>query len=172
MEENLTRSVPQTQKITLRGKADTGRKLGFESNAVDAVTDQTGLHRKRVVESLARGSLSIRHKGQGWPVCGGTHLKSQHLGGGDGKIRSHPLSYTANSRSSGNPASGQRGSPKKNQLSPHQLRPRIKQHTVPPGQGPTMCWPGPYYVPDISQLLHFPLEASNNLGTDRKMECT
>lgn len=65
MEENLTRSVPQTQKITLRGKADTGRKLGFESNTVDAVTDQTGLHRKRVVESLARGSLSIRHKGKG-----------------------------------------------------------------------------------------------------------
>lgn len=47
MEEDLTRSVPQTQKITLREKVDTGRKLGFESNGVDAVTDQTGLHRKR-----------------------------------------------------------------------------------------------------------------------------
>lgn len=155
MEEALTRSVPQTQKITLREKAHTGRKLGVESNTVDAVTDQTGLHRKRVVESLARGSLSIRHKGQRWPVCGGTHLKSRHLGGGDGKTRSHPPSYTANSRSSGNPASGQRGSPKKNRLSPRQLRPRIKQ--VDEGvcllarallcavQGPTMCQPSPSF---------------------------
>lgn len=159
VEEALTRSVPQTQKITLREKADTGRKLGVESNAVDAVTDQTGLHRKRVVESLARGSLSIRHKGQGWPVCGGTHLKSQHLGGGDGKTRSHPPSYTANSRSSGNPASGQRGSPKKNQLSPGQLRPRIKQHTV---SWTKVCasWPGPYYVLSRALLCASHLPAS------------
>lgn len=96
MKEDLTRSVPQTQKITLGEKADTGRKLGFKSNVADAATDQTGLRRqereaerkveREVVESFARDRLSIRHKGQGWPVCGGAHLKYQHLGGETGRL--------------------------------------------------------------------------------------
>lgn len=43
-------------EITLREKADTGRKLGFKSNVADAATDQTGLHRKG------------RRKGRWWKV--------------------------------------------------------------------------------------------------------
>lgn len=60
MKEDLTRSVPQTQKITLGEKADTGRKLGFKSNVADAATDQTGLRRK--------GRRKGRWKGRWWKV--------------------------------------------------------------------------------------------------------
>lgn len=111
-------SSTNSQKIILREEVGVGRKLGFRLNVVDAVTDQTGLHRKQAVEGFASGGLRIHHRGQVCTVCGSPHRKSQYLGQGDGEVRSHPLSYTTNSRSPGNLASGQQGSPKRDGLSP------------------------------------------------------
>lgn len=90
MKEDLTRSVPQTQKITLREKADTGRKLGFKSSVADTATDQTGLRRKgrwkgRWWKVLQETGSAFVTRGKGG-LCGGAHLEYQHLGGETGRL--------------------------------------------------------------------------------------